>query len=524
MTRHQDEHRLKVMMVTEGTYPYYFGGVSTWCHLLLRGLPSVDFTLMGIVADPHRQTLYELPSNVKEFISVPIWGVRAVQELDRTLGFGKLRHSRRITSEAAVAQEFVPLFRRFLSELLSESWSPAALANSINRLHRYFTTHDFDLAMRAEATWKAFAAFATAWFPRMAAKAGYPETEYSLADLSTALQWLYHLFFPISRPLPKVDVVHTAMAGTCTLVAVCAKLEHGAAFMLTEHGVYLREAYIYESGQASSLFLKILRLSFARRITELTYRLADQISPCCDYNKRWELRMGARPEQLRTIPYGVDSDGFAPAGKKAGEDPAVVVWVGRINPLKDLETLVRAAALVREQRPDIVFQLYGSATAEDEPYYRDVVALRDELGLGDTVLFKGYVAKPEAAFNQGDVVVLSSISEALPFSIMEAMLCAKPVVATAVGGVPEEVGTCGHVVEPRNPRLMAEAILDLMNDPERCMALGQAAREKAMNEFNLQQSSRSHYASYVRLAKLAAGEKRSEIAESSPAMPARTSK
>jgi glycosyltransferase involved in cell wall biosynthesis len=462
----------------------------------------VDFTLMSLVSDPHRQPLYELPPNVREFIPVPLWGVRAAQELDRTLTFGKIRHGRRVTTEDEVAHAFAPLFRQFLVEYLSDCYNPAYIASLIHRLHRYFISHDFDLAMRARSTWEVFVEVTSTWFPRVAAKAGYPEAEFSVAEVASGLQWLYHLFFAISRPLPKVDVVHAAMAGTCTLVAVCSKLEHGAAYMLTEHGVYLREAYLYESGQAGSLFLKMLRLTFARRITELSYHHADQISPCCDYNQRWELRMGAQPERIRTIRYGVDPDGFAPAGKRAGEAPAVVVWVGRINPLKDLDTLIRAAALVRDQRPDIEFQLYGSATSEDEAYYQDILALRDEFNLADTVLFKGYVSKPVVAFNRGDVVVLSSISEALPFSIMEAMLCAKPVVATAVGGVPEEVGACGHVVEPRNPRLMADAILDLMNDPERCMTLGQAAREKAMREFSLQQSSRAHYASYVRLAKL----------------------
>jgi glycosyltransferase involved in cell wall biosynthesis len=250
-------------------------------------------------------------------------------------------------------------------------------------------------------------------------------------------------------------VAHAAMAGSCTLVAICAKLEHGAAFMLTEHGIYLREAYLAAAASSDSLFLKLLRLRFARRITELSYATADQISPCCDYNKRWELRLGAEPERVRTLYYGVDSTEFTPTEKSPSEKPSVVVWVGRINPLKDLRTLVESAKLVNVERPDVRFLLFGSAASEDEGYHQEILALRAQLGLEDTIIFRGYVAQPAAAYNEGDIVILSSLSEAFPFSILEAMLCAKPVVATAVGGIPEQIEGCGIAVEPRSPVAMA---------------------------------------------------------------------
>ena len=177
----------------------------------------------------------------------------------------------------------------------------------------------------------------------------------------------------------------------------------------------------------------------------------------------------------------------------------MVVWVGRINPLKDLDTLLRAAALVHQARPDIQFRLFGSAVPEDEPYYNGILALRTELGLDDVVTFCGYVAKPETAFNQADVVVLSSISEAFPFTNLEAMLCAKPVVATAVGGVREQIEGGGIAVEPRNPPEMAQAILTLMNDPAFCVALGRKAREKAVQQFDVRELSSAYYSSYLRL-------------------------
>jgi glycosyltransferase involved in cell wall biosynthesis len=290
------------------------------------------------------------------------------------------------------------------------------------------------------------------------------------------------------------------MAGNCSLVAVCAKLEHGAAFMLTEHGIYLREAYLAAAAKTDSLFLKLLRLRFARRITELSYAVADQISPCCDYNKRWELRLGAAPDRLKTLSYGVDTEQFKPDDASPRALPSVVVWVGRINPLKDLQTLIEAASLVRSERPDVKFELFGSAAGEDDDYFQQMLELRTRLGLEHVVEFRGYTDQPAAAYHNGDVVVLSSVSEAFPYSILEAMLCGKPVVATAVGGVPEEIEGCGIVVEPRNPSDMARGLLEILNDPERCVELGRAARAKGVELYGLEQFTASHYTSYLRLA------------------------
>jgi polysaccharide biosynthesis protein PelF len=494
----QGARPMRILLITEGSYPFHWGGVSTWCDLLLRHLPQVEFTLLSIVGDPQIQPLFELPDNVKEFRPVALWGIREALEAKKKLSLANILCRKRRTIEKVVASEFVPLLHSLLRGLLTDDCEPEYLGQLIHQMHRFFLAYDFDAIFRSQATWNCFVQAAQAYFPHLAAQHGYPDAELDLAGLTQGMQWLNHWFFPIATPLPSVDVAHAAMAGICTMVAVSAKLEHGAAFLLTEHGIHLRESYLAEAPSSGSLFLKLLRLRFARRMTEISYALADQISPVCDHNRRWELKYGARPDQLRTIYNGVDSTVFTPADKPAGESPAVV-WVGRISPLKDLDTLLRSAALVHQARPDIVFRLFGSAVPEDEPYYEKMLALRTELGLDNVVTFCGYIAKPETAFNQADMVVLSSISEAFPFSNMEAMLCGRPVVATAVGGVREQIEGCGIAVEPRNPQQMAQAILFLMNHPALCVALGRKARERAVQKFDVHQLSSTYYSSYLRL-------------------------
>lgn len=509
MTESRVAKPVRVLLIAEGTYPFHWGGVSTWCHLLLRHLPQVDFTLLSIVGDPRTELLFELPKNVKEFRPVVLWGIREMLETEEKLSLPNILQRKRRTTEEVVTSEFVPLLHSFLRGLLTDDSAPEMLGQLIHQMHRFFLAYDFDTTFRSKATWDCFVQAVQAYFPPLAAQHGYPDAEFDLVDVTGGLQWLYHWFFPIARPLPPVDVAHAVTASICTMVAVSAKLEHGAAFLLTEHGIQLRESYLAEASSSGSLFLKLFRLRFARRMTEISYALADQISPVCDYNQRWELKNDARPDQLKTIYNGIDSTVFTPTEKPAGEPP-VVVWVGRINPLKDLDTLLRAAALVHQARPDIQFRLFGSAVPEDEPYYKEMLALRTELGLDDVVTFCGYIAKPETAFNQADVVVLSSISEAFPFTNLEAMLCAKPVVATAVGGVREQIEGGGIAVEPRNPQEMAQAILTLMNDPAFCVALGRKAREKALQQFDVHQLSDAYYSSYLRLSN------RHEIAMAAP--------
>src|SRR5207237_9348960 len=139
------------------------------------------------------------------------------------------------------------------------------------------------------------------------------------------------------------------------------------------------------------------------------------------------------------------------------------------------------------------FLLYGGAPEEDADYYRGCLDLHAELGLGDSVVFCGYTRDPAKAFLSGDVVVLSSISEGFPYSTLEAMLCGRPIVATSVGGLPEQIEGVGTVVEPRNPVAMGEAILDILSDPARCAALGEAARQRAKGELGHTKFRRPHH-------------------------------
>jgi len=487
-----------VLMVTEGGYPFYRGGVSVWCDRLIRDMPEVSFGLVSFVGSPRIDMKYELPANVTSCAKTPLWGIREVLEAREGLKMAELRRRRRDTTDAVVRRLFVPILRAFVAELYEEKTSPDRLAAAILGLHRFFIRYDFDSALRSRSSWQCFVDLCQERFGPEAARIGYPAADCSLADVTEAMTLLYRWLIPLSMPLPMADLVHATSVGLPSLAALAAKLENGSPILLTEHGVYLRERCLQEIHTPSRLLVRLLTIRFALHITELSYAMADQISPGSNYNRRWELHGGAVPERLSTIYNGVDPETFRPEIRP--ETAPVVGWVGRITPIKDLITLIRAAAVVHAARPDVRFALFGSAPEGDEQYQDECVLLVRDLGLERVVEFRGYVPSAEAAFNEADIVVMSSISEGFPYSMVEAMLCEKPIVATAVGGVSEAIEDCGILVEPRNPDALANGVLRLLNDPPLRLAMGKAARQKAALKFNLRQCAEAYEESYRRLA------------------------
>ena len=161
------------------------------------------------------------------------------------------------------------------------------------------------------------------------------------------------------------------------------------------------------------------------------------------------------------------------------QDP-IVGMVANFHPPKDHLTFVRAAALVAERVPTAEFHLIGGGPNEAETR-----ALVEELGLGSRVRFLGSLPPEEvwAAINRFAVSVLSSRSEGMPNTVLEAMLAARPVVASAVAGMDEvlEHGVTGYLVPPRDASAMAGPITELLKDPGRAASMGEAGRRHALS-------------------------------------------
>jgi hypothetical protein len=110
----------------------------------------------------------------------------------------------------------------------------------------------------------------------------------------------------------------------------------------------------------------------------------------------------------------------------------------------------------------------------------------NEMGLEGTFIFAGHTDDIPQAYRSGDVIALSSITEAFPYSVVEAMMTGKPVVATDVGGIREALGETGMLVRPQQPEELAHSITTLLENPQIRHTLGEEARQRALNYFTIE--------------------------------------
>jgi glycosyltransferase involved in cell wall biosynthesis len=191
------------------------------------------------------------------------------------------------------------------------------------------------------------------------------------------------------------------------------------------------------------------------------------------------VEQGVSAERVRTICNGIDVQRFTYTGSQR-DGPAVLV--ARLSPEKDIDTLLRAAALAVAHDPAFRLEIAGDGPCRE--------ALRQtcaELGLQEQVRFLGQVRDVPGLLARAGMFVLSSISEGISLTLLEAMACGLPLVATRVGGNPEVIaeGETGFLVPPQNPPALADALLRLRRDPSLCMQLGQAGRRRVEARFDV---------------------------------------
>ncbi|WP_243028295.1 glycosyltransferase [Thermus albus] len=178
------------------------------------------------------------------------------------------------------------------------------------------------------------------------------------------------------------------------------------------------------------------------------------------------------------------------------ETEVLIVSVARLSPQKDPFTLLQAFSFVVWQHPKLCLLVVG-----DGPLRSELEEMAKRLGLADRVRFLGVRTDVPEVLAGADVFVLSSRYEGNPLSVMEAMAAGKPVVATAVGGVPElvEDGVSGILVPPGDVEALARAIARLVEDVGLRLRLGQEASNRAREQFDVGFMVRQYETLYERL-------------------------
>ena len=456
-----------ICLLLEGTYPYVRGGVSTWMHQIIKGLPEFSFHIIFLGSSPelYDEPAYELPDNVVGFEMHYLLAADDKVMPTPTAGSPNLFQS---------WQHFLSFFDQrgepIPSELLSN------IADFIGQKNR-LTLTDF---LNSRASWEV-----------LTNKYFQQDANQSFVDYFWTYRNIYRPLFvlaSISQSLPNARVYHSVSTGYAGFLGALCRQKSNRPFLLTEHGIYTKERKI-DLSQASWIKDKhnlidvsmhkdmdATRQTWIRFFEQLgvsAYHQADRIVALFEGNRQRQHEDGADNDKTQVIANGIDMDRFAKAYvRRPSSPPMVVGLVGRVVPIKDIKTFIRTICGAAKKIPTIEGWIIGPAE-ENEAYAHECQLLIESLGLEGKVKMLGSKDVAEIMPELG-IMMLTSISEAQPLVLLEAMASGIPCIATEVGACREildgaagedaSLGSCGAIIPIANPSEGSNAIVNLLSD------------------------------------------------------------
>lgn len=462
---------MRVCLIGEGTYPVVRGGVSTWCDQLIHGMPDVDFQVTVLTAG-RAHSVYEVPQNVRRVSAVDMWGPVPTRKVTTARQRAAFEEAWEVICGHAYGRS------GRTTDVALDAW-------------RVLTRPDIGERL----WWLLNDGRSLAILSRIRGAAGQPTP--SGRDLANSMAYVARMIMPCTFPPIEADVVHVTSLGSALLAALPTH-HQGVPILLSEHGVYFRERLMALRATEWPFVQRNMVAAFLKAMARVGYEAAASIAPVSDFNGRWAQVLGADPDRVRTVHNGVDMARF-PSGSPEPELPTIV-YVGRIDPLKDLKTLVSAVPRIAARIPHVRVHLIGPVPEQNKRYARELEALIAELGVDDNVALTGPTSDPAAAYASSTIVVLSSVSEGFPYGALEPMACGRAVVATNVGGVPEVVGDAGMLVHARDPKALADACIMVLQDEALRHRLAEAGRQRVLEQFTLDRMLSQFRSRYVEIA------------------------
>jgi len=468
-----------VLLLLEGTFPYVAGGVSSWVNQIIRGFPQLRFgaIFLGSRRADYGELKYPLPDNL------------------------------------------VHLECHYLHEHANEDYQPAPADGDAEAFARVASLHERYREARAargsaaeagQAIEREFAAL----LPQMRAGGALDEraflhsreswrmisdnyrarcTDPSFVDYFWTIRIMHApvwRLLAIADRAPRARVLHTISTGYAGFLGALLRHIQGAPLLLSEHGIYTKERKIdlfqstwirdnrgvFERRGGEVAYFKDLWIRFFEALGRSCYAASSRIVALYEANRRRQIADGAPEERTLAIPNGIDLERFARLRElRPADPPPVLCLIGRVVPIKDVKTFIRAMRSVVAHIPHAQAWIAGPED-EDPEYARECRLVVESLKLEEHVKFLGFQKVPELLPKIG-LVVLSSISEALPLVLLEGFAAGVPCVATDVGSCrqlvyghgPEDeaLGAAGEIVQIADPQALADAAVRLLADSHR---------------------------------------------------------
>lgn len=482
-----------VCLLLEGTYPYVSGGVSSWVHDIIRGLPELTFDIVALLPNrARRQRVYQLPENVVGLEHLYLhelpggwpWLPRPKSFFRMSeLYLQNIMQRGSLDDLRGLAELFAPWRRRLGAAILYNSH--AAWEMLLNLYRRSQSRSPF---LEYFYTWRAL---------------------------------IGGLYAVLLAELPRARAYHAVSTGYAGALMARAAIETGRPGIVTEHGIYTNERrieitmadWIYDTPYASFSVadvprnLKDMWKDVFGTYSLACYQAADEILTIFGGNQKFQRGDGADPARMRVIPNGVDVERYAGIERAAGARRPTVALIGRVVPIKDVKTFIRACGLLQQQILELEALVIGPLD-EDKDYADEC---RDHVrreGLESTVTFTGKINILDY-LGRIDVVVLTSISEGQPLALLEAGAAGIPSVATDVGACREiimgredeqpRLGAGGVVTTLTSPKATAEGMLKLLGDSAFYAACSAAIRARVRRYYDKRDMLAAYRGLYERL-------------------------
>jgi len=476
-----------IMLFSEGTYPYVKGGVSSWLLQLMQGLPDYTFGVCFIGATPMidgklMEISYEFPPNLKHL------EVHYLFENETKLA------SKRIPGSKKGFEAVAALYNSFKS-------SDNNIPEMLQKIDFYMKDVTFNDFLHSEKAWE----FINKIYMENCPDVPFVDYFWTLRNIHKPI-WI---LAEIVDNLPKTKIFHSPSTGYAGFLGALASYTRDRPFLLTEHGIYTRERKIdmlsadwIEYKKPSLLqqpeeynYIKRMWVNFFDKIGVFCYHRSNHILSLFSGAQKIQINFGADASRTKVIPNGVDVDALMATMKHRAPRPKpIVTLIGRIVPIKDIKTFIRAIKIASETIPDIEGWLVG-AVDEDREYVQECQQMAISLSLkfkmqifdgnktdqtaqeiedsDDTIKLFGH-SNIKEILPKSALQTLSSISEGMPLVILEGFAAGVPCVATDVGscrdliegGINEDdisLGIAGAITGIANPADLAKEYIRLLD-------------------------------------------------------------
>lgn len=475
-----------VMLLLEGTYPFVSGGVSVWVADIIESMPTIRFGIVFLGAWPslYKKLYFKLPSNL---VHLEIHFL--FPEILKSSGQDK-KNSKINTCPHIHQKEKICTLHDNFSALQEGLFSD--LANPKNNLF------NADYFLYSKESWE----YIVESYEKHAAEPSFIDYFWTVRNIHTPLWTLGKIL----KSLIPAKLLHSPSTGYAGFLGCLISESLKIPLITTEHGIYTRERYLelirsplvqaknqLENTSKDFDYLKTMWLKFFDTLSRLTYQHSRYIIGLYEGARLVQINMGADKNKTRVIPNGINIDKFKNLKlNKNKSDKKIVGLIGRLVRIKSTLNYIRALGIVTHHLKNIEGWICFIGS-EEEDYIAEAKLLVKTLDLSDVVKFVENKTSAELLVDL-DLLVLSSVSEGMPLTVLEAFATGVPVVVSDVGSCKELVegknkedsllGLAGLVVPSNNVEALAHAMMQLLSSDEKLNAAGLIAQKRVNLYYN----------------------------------------